>query len=103
MTASFHLLQPTYKPRDERLYIHRVRVASVKQGSSAARHRFTFYPDNGLRWHSNEPARADDGRTEYGFPDEATARKFADRFSGEYVGAVRPALAPPVGIASKTS
>ena len=28
----------------------------------------------------------DDGRVEYGFPDEAVARKFADRFGGEYVG-----------------
>lgn len=85
MTASFHLLQPTYKDADKRPYNHRVRIGSVIQGSLEAQHRFTFYPDNKLRWQGNEPKRADDGRTEYGFPDEPTARKFAERFGGEYM------------------
>lgn len=90
MTATFHLLQPTYGDRDERPYNHRVRIAPVKQGSSDAQHRFTFYPDHKLRWQGNEPVRAADGRTEYKFPDDATARKFAERFSGEYVGLIAP-------------
>lgn len=90
MTTSFHLLQPTYRDADERPYNHRVRIAPVKQGAAEAQHRFTFYPDNGLRWQGNEPVRAADGRTEYGFPDEATAKKFADRFGGEYVGIEKP-------------
>lgn len=86
MTATFHLLQPTYAPSDERPYIHRVRIAPVKQGSSDAQHRFTFYPDNKLRWQGNEPTRRPDGYTEFWFPDEAVAMKFAERFEGEYVG-----------------
>ena len=85
MTATFHLLQPTYGDRDERPYNHRVRIGSVTQGTTEAQHRYTFYPDNKLRWQSNEPKRAADGRTEYGFPDEAIARKFAERFGGEYM------------------
>lgn len=85
MTATFHLLQPTYGDRDERPYNHRVRIGSVVQGSLDAQHRFTFYPDNKLRWHNNEPKRAEDGRTEYNFPDEAMARKFAERFGGDYI------------------
>lgn len=84
-SQGFPQLQPKYKDVDERPYSHRVRIAPVKQGSSDAQHRFTFYPDNKLRWQSNEPTRCSDGRTEYRFPDEVVARKFADRFGGEYV------------------
>lgn len=97
MTDSFHLLQPACRDADKRLYNHRVRIASTPRGSWEAQHRFTFYPDNGLRWQGNEPVRADDGRTEYGFPEETAARKFADRFGGQYLG-----LTVPDGIASKT-
>jgi hypothetical protein len=85
MTGFGHL-QNVYRELDERPYNHRVRIGSVAQGSLDAQHRFTFYPDNKLRWANNKTSRADDGRTEYGFPDEATARKFAERFGGEYVG-----------------
>jgi hypothetical protein len=96
MTGFAHL-QNAYRAGDERPYSHRVRIRSAPRGSVDAQHRYTFYPDNSLRWQGNEPVRADDGRTEYGFPDEAAARKFADRFDGQYVG-----LTAPDGIASKT-
>lgn len=84
--TNFGMLQPHYKDADERPYPHLVLIAPVMQGSLEAQHRFTFYPDNRLRWHGNEPSRAEDGRTEFHFPDEALARKFAERFGGEYAG-----------------
>lgn len=91
MSASFHhLIIPREDDRDKRPYNHRVRIASAARGSRDAQNRFTFYPDNNLRWQGNEPVRAEDGRTEYGFPDEATARKFAVRLGGEYVGTKPP-------------
>lgn len=83
--TSFEHLQPAYKPADDRPYAYLVRVAPAVQGSLEAQHRFTFYPDNNLRWFGHEPKRCEDGRTEYNFPDEAVARKFAERFGGEAV------------------
>ena len=84
-----HLI-PKPEELDERRYSHRVRVDPAEQESWDARRRFTFYPDNKLRWYGNEPTRADDGRTEYRLPDEALARKFADFFCGEYMGPTPP-------------
>lgn len=81
----FAHLKIAMKPQDERPYNYLVLIAPVAQGSRDAQHRYTFYPDNGLRWFSHEPVRAEDGKTQFCFPDEAVARKFADRFGGEYL------------------
>lgn len=74
--------------RDQRPYTHAVRVARVKQGSFEQQHRFTFHPDNGLRF--DMPTADGAGHSRYLFPDEAVARKFADRFGGEYLGEKKP-------------
>ncbi|MGX9428038.1 hypothetical protein [Bradyrhizobium sp. LeoA1S1] len=81
-----HLFIAVKDRRDPRPYTHAVRVLRVKRGSYEQQHRFTFHPDNKLRF--DMPTADGEKHTRYHFPDEAIARKFADRFGGEYLGEI---------------
>lgn len=81
-----HLTIAVKNDRDPRPYTHAVRVPRVKGGSSEQQHRFTFHPDNKLRF--DRPTADGDRHTRYLFPSEALARKFAERFAGEYLGEI---------------
>ncbi len=83
-----HLTIAVQSNRDPRPYTHAVRVPRVKRGTSEQQHRYTFHPDNKLRF--DRPTAAGEGHTRYLFPDEAVARKFAERFGGEYLGEITP-------------
>lgn len=83
----FKHLTTSKKDLDERPYNHAVRVPPVDQKSRDAQNRFTFYPDNKLRWLNNRRSRhTDTGWAIYTFPDQVTASKFAERFGGVYLG-----------------